>query len=125
MYEILEELNKTTGVNGSMIVGQDGIVIAADLHTQLQDEAVGALAASIVSTVQKSMSRLSNDALKQITVEASGGKLFLTDVGIGVLAVTTDPKVNVGLIRLEIKNAAEKVKRAQKSTPVAKNGEAN
>ena len=25
MYEILEELNKTAGVTGSMIVGQDGI----------------------------------------------------------------------------------------------------
>jgi len=116
MYEILEELNKTVGVTGSMIVGQDGIVIAADLDTQLEDEAVGALAASIVSTAQKSMSRLSNDALKQITVEASGGKLFLSDVGIGILAVTTDPQVNVGLIRLEIKNAAEKVRLAQKST---------
>jgi predicted regulator of Ras-like GTPase activity (Roadblock/LC7/MglB family) len=116
MYEILKELNKTSGVNGSMIVGQDGIVIAADLHTQLQNETVGALAASIVSTVQKSMSRLSHDAPKQVTVEASNGKLFLADVGIGILAVTTDPQVNVGLIKLEIKNAAEKVRLAQKST---------
>jgi len=116
MYEILEELNKTIGVTGSMIVGQDGIVIASDLNTQLEDEAVGALAASIVSTVQKSMTRLSKDNLKQITVEGSGGKLFLTDVGMGILAVTTDPQVNVGLIRLEIKNAADKVRLARKST---------
>jgi predicted regulator of Ras-like GTPase activity (Roadblock/LC7/MglB family) len=114
MYEILEEINKTSGVNGSMIVGQDGIVIAADLNTQLQNEAVGAVAASIVSTVQKSMSRLSSDAPKQVIVEASNGKLFLTDVGIGILAVTTDPQVNVGLVKLEIKNAAEKVRLAQK-----------
>jgi predicted regulator of Ras-like GTPase activity (Roadblock/LC7/MglB family) len=113
MYQILEELNKTTGVNGSMIVGQDGIVIAADLNTSLQDEAVGALAASIVDTVKKSMERLSNEDLKQITVEASKGKLFLTNVGIGILAVTTDPQVNVGLVRLEIKNAAEKIKLTQ------------
>jgi len=115
MYKILEGLNKTTGINGSMIVGQDGIVIAADLNTQLQDEAVGALAASIVSTVKKSMEHLSNEYLKQITVEASKGKLFLTDVGIGILAVTTDPQVNVGMVRLEIKNAAEKIKLVHKS----------
>jgi len=115
MYKILEELNKTTGINGSMVVGEDGIVIAADLNAQLQDEAVGALAASIVSTVKKSMERLSNEDLKQITVEASKGKLFFTEVGIGILAVTTDPQVNVGLVRLEIKNAAEKIRLAQKS----------
>ncbi len=115
MYKILEELNKTTGINGSMVVGEDGIVIAADLNTQLQDEAVGALAASIVSTVKKSMERLSNEDLKQITVEAGKGKLFFTEVGIGILAVTTDSQVNVGLVRLEIKNAAEKIKLARKS----------
>lgn len=113
MYQILEELNKTVGINGSMIVGKDGIIIAADLNANLQDETVGALAASIVDTVKKSMERLSNENLKQITVEASKGKLFLTDVGIGILAVTTDPQVNVGLVRLEIKNAAEKIKIAQ------------
>lgn len=113
MFQILEELNKTAGINGSMIVGKDGIVIAADMKTNLQDETVGALAASIVDTVKKSMERLSNENLRQITVEASKGKLFLTDVGIGILAVTTDPQVNVGLVRLEIKNAAEKIKIAQ------------
>lgn len=115
MYKILEELNKTTGINGSMVVGQDGIVIAADLHSEFQDEAVGALAASIVSTVKKSMERLSNEDLKQITVEADKGKFFFADVGLGILAVTTDPQVNVGLIRLEIKNAAEKIKHIPKS----------
>jgi len=115
MYKILEELNKTAGINGSMIVGQDGIVIAAHLNSQLQDEAVGALAASILDTVKKSMGRLSNEDLRQITVEASKGKLFLNDVGLGILAVTTDPQVNVGMVRLEIKNAAKRIKLAQKS----------
>ena len=54
MYQILEELNKTSGISGSMLVGSDGIIIAADLDTRFQDETVGAMAASIVSTVQKS-----------------------------------------------------------------------
>jgi predicted regulator of Ras-like GTPase activity (Roadblock/LC7/MglB family) len=30
MYQILEDLNKTSGINGSLIVGRDGIVIAAE-----------------------------------------------------------------------------------------------
>ena len=115
MYEILNQLNKTAGISGSMIVGQDGIVIAADMNSQLKDEAVGALAASIVNTVRTSMERLSDEGLRQVTVEASKGKLFLTDVGIGILAVTTEPQVNVGMVRLEIKNAAEKMKLVQRS----------
>ena len=49
MYQVLEELNKTSGITGSMIVGKDGIVIAADLDTSFEEETVGALAASIIS----------------------------------------------------------------------------
>ncbi|MFH0931806.1 MAG: roadblock/LC7 domain-containing protein [Candidatus Zixiibacteriota bacterium] len=110
MYQILEELNKTSGITGSMLVGNDGIIIAADLDTRFQDETVGALAASIVSTVQKSLEKLKTTALRQMTIEGEQGKLFLTDVGFGILVVTTEPNVNIGLIRLEIKNTATKIK---------------
>ena len=110
MYQILEELNKTSGVTGSMLVGQDGIVIAADLHTHIQDETVGALASSIMGSVQRSLERLKQTPLKQVTVEASQGKFFLTDVEVGILVVSTEPDVNMGLVRLEIKNAASKIK---------------
>lgn len=110
MYQILEELNKTSGISGSVLVGNDGIIIAADLDTRFQDEAVGAMAASIISTVQKSLDKLKSTPLKQMTIEAEQGKLFLTDVGFGILVVTAEPDVNIGLIRLEIKNAASKIK---------------
>jgi len=110
MYKILEELNKTTGIIGSMIVGSDGIVIAADLGAGLQDEALGALAASIMATARKSMERLKKNPLRQVTVEAGGAKIFLSEVGIGLLVVLTEPSVNIGLVRLEIRNAASQIK---------------
>ena len=109
MYQILEELNKTSGITGSLLVGSDGIIIAADLDTRFQDETVGALAASIVSTVDKSLDKLQATPFKQVTIEADKGKLFLTDVGIGVLVVTTEPDVNMGLVRLEIRNARQRI----------------
>jgi len=109
MYQILEELNKTSGITGSMIVGKDGIVIASDLDTSFEEEAVGALAASITSNIQKSMDRLEQRPLKQITIEANSGKLFFSDAGIGLLVVTAESDVNIGLIRLEIKNAITRI----------------
>ena len=105
MYQILEELNKTSGITGSMVVGNDGIVIAADLDASFEEEAVGALAASITSNIQKSMGRLQQSPLSQVTIEADSGKMFLSDAGIGLLVVTAESNVNIGLIRLEIKNA--------------------
>lgn len=110
MYEILEELNKTQGITGSMIVGQDGIVIAADLRSGIQDETIGAMASAIATSVQKSLDKIKLTPFRQVTVEASQGKLFLTDVGIGTLVVTAESQVNLGLVRLEIKNASNRLK---------------
>lgn len=105
MYQVLSELNKTTGITGSMVVGNDGIVIAADLQESFDSETVGALAASISANIQKSLDRLQTSPLKQVTIEAEDAKLFFTDAGVGILVVTTRCDVNIGLVRLEIKNA--------------------
>jgi predicted regulator of Ras-like GTPase activity (Roadblock/LC7/MglB family) len=85
MYEVLTQLNKTNGVTGSMVVGSDGIVIAADLGS---------------------------GEFSQITVEADKRKMFLADAGIGTLVVTTEPRVNIGLVRLEIRNAINELRNA-------------
>lgn len=109
MYEALSELNKTTGITGSMVVGVDGIVIASDLDESVEEEAVGALAASISANIRKSLDRLNATPLRDVTVEAEYGKLFMSDVNVGILVVTTEPEINMGLVRLEMKNAATKL----------------
>jgi len=110
MYDVLGELNKTSGVKGSMLVGTDGIIIAADLDSRLEDETVGALAASIVANVSKALERLNRQNPDRIMIEADQGKIFLNDAGVGILAVVTDPAVNIGMVRLEIKNAVSRIK---------------
>ena len=112
MYQVLNELNKTAGVTGSMVVGRDGIVIAADLESSLEGETVGALAASITTNIQKSLDRLNASPLAQVTIEADNAKLFFTEADIGILVVTTEREVNIGLIRLEIKHAVGRLKMA-------------
>ncbi|MBU1317635.1 MAG: roadblock/LC7 domain-containing protein [candidate division Zixibacteria bacterium] len=110
MYDVLEDINRTSGVTGSMVVGHDGIVIAADLDARFQDETVGAIAASITANVNKSLERLSDEELSQITIEAANGKLFMSSNETGILVVTADPEVNIGLIRLEMKHAMSRIK---------------
>lgn len=110
MYQVLNELNKTPGITGSMVVGNDGIVIAADLETGMEGETVGALAASITSNIQKSLDRLRTQPLSQVTIEADDAKMFFSDAGIGILVVTTQKEVNIGLVRLEIKNAISRLR---------------
>lgn len=112
MYHILSDLNKTPGITGSMVVGNDGIVIAADLESGFEGDTVGALAASITQSIQKSLDRLRTSPLSQVTIEAEDAKLFFSEAGLGILVVTAEKDVNIGLIRLEIKNAISKLKMA-------------
>ncbi len=109
MYQVLNDLNKTPGITGSMVVGNDGIVIAADLNTGFEGETIGALAASITANIQKSLDRLNTSPWAQVTIEADEAKLFFTDAGLGILVVTTEKAVNIGLVRLEIKNAISRL----------------
>jgi len=111
MYDVLAQLNKTSGVTGSLVVGNDGIVIAADLNSQTDDDTVGALASSIAATVRKSLEGMQGGTLAQVTVESENNKMFLSNAGIGTLVVTTEPRVNIGLVRLEIHNAIEQLQR--------------
>ena len=67
------------------------------------------MSASIVANVSKAMERLKSETPAQITVEADQGKLFLSDAGVGILTVIADKDVNIGLIRLEMKNAIAKI----------------
>ncbi len=112
MYQVLSDLNKTSGITGSMVVGVDGIVIAADLDDSFDGDTIGALAASITSNIQKSLERLQTRPLRQVTIEAENGKLFFADAGKGILVVTTEKQVNIGLIRLEMNNAIGKLSTA-------------
>ena len=109
MNQVLSDLNKTTGVTGSVVVGKDGIVIAADLDERFECDTVGALAASITASIEKSLDRLQTDPLKQVTIESDNAKLFFADAGLGILVVTTEKQVNIGLIRLEIRNAVDRL----------------
>ena len=109
MYEVLEDLNKTSGITGSMLVADDGIVIASDLDSTNEDETVGALASSISSVVRKSLDKLGHEPFSQVTNEADRGKMFLADAGVGLLVVTAENRANIGLVRLEINNAVTKL----------------
>ena len=89
-------------------IPQEAGPVARALHATPRH--IGALAASITSNIQKSLDKLQTTPLKQVTIEADEGKLFFSDAGMGILVVTTEKMVNIGLIRLEIKNAINKLK---------------
>jgi len=115
MRTILRNLTRVSGVQGCVLVDRDGIVILSDLEADASDERVGAMAAAIVATVEDSLSKINRGPLVHLQMDADEGKILVEDAGTGLLVVLTEKNVNIGLIRLEMKAAADRLKQQQRA----------
>ena len=111
MENILEEINQTPGVLGSMIVGKDGLVIANIWNQDIDLDMVGADSADILNTVESIIEeKFVFGATELLSLEAENAKLFFKNIDeVTFLAVSATPKCNLGLLRAEINAAASKL----------------
>lgn len=111
MYEILNNLNKIEGVHGSLIMGKDGLVIAADLGTDADENAVAAVGSQIMNSLEGALRRMEMGSFKMSVVTGRDGKIMLAAADSVIVVVLLDLDANMGLAGVEIKAAVEEVKR--------------
>lgn len=109
---VLSNLNRIPGVRGSMVIAaEDGLVIEADLMIGVAGPAVAALAASLFRRAQRSLTAADLGAVQFLQLEADNGLLFAagSQERESLLAVVTDTRANVGMLRLAAAAAAEQL----------------
>jgi predicted regulator of Ras-like GTPase activity (Roadblock/LC7/MglB family) len=115
MKEILEALNQTSGVQGCLIVGRDGLVIdnSGDVSNVPMD-LLGATSTELFSTAESLVGeRLEQGEVDLVHVESAKGKFVMMGINEqSFLVVMTRSKVNLGLVRWEVRSAAERLKEA-------------
>jgi len=109
MEHILGEFNKTPDVVGSCVVAEDGIIVASDLQSEIDAEMIGALISSIIRASRQTVDKMEYGDLKNFMLEAEKNKLFFSKCKFGFLVVVTGTEANLGLIRVEVKNAVKKL----------------
>ncbi len=109
MHDVLESVNRTKGVLASALVGEDGILIAAEASDPSQAELVSALAASLADAGLKLAQACAAGEVGQILLEGDSGKVLLQKSSLGWLVVLTAASVNVGLVRVEMKQASQRI----------------
>jgi predicted regulator of Ras-like GTPase activity (Roadblock/LC7/MglB family) len=109
MDRILAELNKTPGVIGSFVVGADGMIVASDYNSEINDEVMGALTSSIINSTEKATKKMEQGDLVSFIVETDSNKLFFNSTRSGYLVCVAAPEANLGLIRIEMRTAKEKL----------------
>ena len=111
MYEILGRLNKTEGVHGSLIMGTDGLVIAAELGTDVDENAVAAVGSQILGSLQGALRRMQMGSFKRFVVTGRDGKIVLANAGSVIVVLLLDLDANLGLVGVDIKEAIEEIQR--------------
>jgi predicted regulator of Ras-like GTPase activity (Roadblock/LC7/MglB family) len=108
---VLAELLRIDGVKGVAVVGKDGLVIEFESSDKAFDpDLAAAMVAAAYGSGSTVMERLMDGKTDILMVEGDRGKVLLIDAGENaMLTVFTEPKVNLGLIRIEMKRAAEKI----------------
>jgi predicted regulator of Ras-like GTPase activity (Roadblock/LC7/MglB family) len=111
METILEELNMTPGIFGSMIVGKDGLVISNNWNQEIDLDMVGADSADLFNSIEAMMGeKFQYGNIDLMSLETENARLFLKNVDESTfLAVVATPKSNVGLVRAEIASASARL----------------
>ena len=109
MQKTLSELNKLRGVLGSLLVDRDGIVIASDLKSEINEGAFGAVASSVLSGLKRALERMALGNFRRYIVTGRSARIAMYQVGHTVLLLLMEKDVNLGMITLEIRETIEEL----------------
>jgi hypothetical protein len=107
---ILKDLGRINGVNGSLVVGKDGLIIETEVPSDIDAELVAAMSSAVFGTAERSAEEMKHEPLQQVMIEGKRGKTLMIDATEGILVLITDVDINLGLIRIEMKRSAERVR---------------
>ncbi len=111
LTSILSELNGSSAdIEASAIVSTDGLMMAALLPSNMDEDRVGAMSAALLSLGDRTAKELARGGLEQVLIKGLGGYVLMTYAGDdAVLTVLAKSQAKLGLIFLDVKRAAESV----------------
>jgi predicted regulator of Ras-like GTPase activity (Roadblock/LC7/MglB family) len=112
MRRIVEDLLRVDGVVGSLLVGKDGLVVASTLLTPEDAEVLGAMSAAVYGEIDKATKRIGVGGLGDAIINAQDGSVLMLESHELILVVITQRVVNLGLVKMEMRKAAARIKEA-------------
>ena len=105
---ILESLIRHRGVKGCMVVGEgDGMIVDSNLQTGVAGDAIAALAASLYRKARRAAGAAGFGEAGFFELDADLGRMCAAGRNELVIVVVAEPRVNVGLLRVEMLRALE------------------
>ncbi|GGN35939.1 roadblock/LC7 domain-containing protein [Deinococcus daejeonensis] len=97
-------------LRGALVATVDGLPIAQAMGEGADANRVAAMAATALGLGKRINDTLGSGSLTDMSVGGASGQVYIYAAGLkGVLAVVTPPGVNLGLLHMEARDAAEHV----------------
>lgn len=109
MNDILKRINKIPGVRGTMIIGEDGLLVASDLSGDEDPNALAAVASSVGSTVASATTRMETGEFSRCLLKGSKGSVVLLSVREAILLTLIRKDANMGMVLVELKDASQEL----------------
>jgi len=107
MKEILNELNNIPGVRGSLVIDLDGLVVASNLMSGMEERTISAMVANISHEISKAMPQRAQ--LIGVQLQAAEGTVVFLNAPNCLLAVIAEPGANIGLISIKMKASLDRL----------------
>ena len=105
---LLSSLIRHRGVTGCMVVGEaDGMIVDSSLQIGVNGEAFAALTASMYRKARRAAAAAGFGPTGFFELDADGGRMCAAGRNELVIVVLAEPRVNVGLLRVEMLKALE------------------
>jgi predicted regulator of Ras-like GTPase activity (Roadblock/LC7/MglB family) len=109
LERIVNDLGKVEGVEGGLIVDCNGDILSQRILQDIDISLFGPMANVITSSSKRLLNSSNEGGIQRVLVESKNGKALFLDLGNVYFIVLMKNQVNVGLIMVSSKRAAEKI----------------
>ncbi len=108
IIERLRDMRSSTpDIEASAIVSVDGLILASDLPSNVEEDRVSAMSAAMLSLGERIATELGRGDLDQVYIRGDEGYVFLMAAGEeAVLTILARREAKLGLVLLDAKRAA-------------------
>ncbi|NJD77785.1 MAG: hypothetical protein FIB08_11935 [Candidatus Methanoperedens sp.] len=107
----LQELEKSAGnIMSSAIVTRDGLIMSSTSSNNIHKETFAAYGAAAFKSASKTMEELSEENINMLIFESENYRVVTLQAGEVLLIALTGKDIQMGMMLLEMKNTAQKVK---------------
>lgn len=112
IVEQLKRISAVGGVEGSAVVARNGLLMASDLASSVDERRFGAMSATMMGAVETAAITLKKGAIKRVTAEMENGTMIAMGAGPkAILLVSASKESNLGMLMIEMEDAIESIRK--------------